>query len=171
MTARSKIFEELGAIAMGEQKVSPFPHWTLSYDLTNTDHRYAVVALPPSDWYVGTTISQSQEAGHNTASIQAMVDFYYQKGYLLNLYGHNPTTTGNMKIYADYAITKPDIWKTNAVGIYDWWVKRDTLVVTPIYTKIGQTATATAPSADQPIHKPRSSWSSRTGPLAWLATQ
>ena len=128
---------------MGEQKVSPFPHWTLSYDPANTDHRYDVVTMPPSDWYVGSGVSQSIE-GHNTSSIQALVDFYTQKGYLMNLYGHGSSTSGNMKTYVDYAVAKPGMWATNAVGLYDWWVKRDTVVVTPSYSKTGETAIATA---------------------------
>ena len=69
---------------MGEQKISPFPHATLSYIPNTPNHRYNPVTLPPSDWYVGTLVSQSQEAGHNSSSIQALVDFYFQKGYLLN---------------------------------------------------------------------------------------
>jgi len=96
---------------MGEQKVSPFPHWTLSYDPANSDHRYNHVTLPPSDWYVGTGVSQSIE-GHNTASIQALVDFYTQKGYLMNLYGHGSSTGGNTKTYVDYAVAKPHMWAT-----------------------------------------------------------
>ena len=138
-----KIFEELGASVMGEQKVSPFPHWTLSYDPSNSDHRYDIVTLPPSDWYVGSNVSQSIE-GHNTASIQALVDFYTQKGYLMNLYGHGSSTGGNTKTYVDYAVAKPNMWATNAVGLYDWWVKRDPVLVTPSYTKSGETAIASA---------------------------
>ena len=64
------------------------------------------ITLPPSDWYVGSSVSQSQESGHNAATIQAMVDFYFQKGYLLNLYGHSGSTGGNMKTYVDDAVAK-----------------------------------------------------------------
>ena len=138
-----KIFEELGASVMGEQKVSPFPHWTLSYDPANPDHRYNVITLPPSDWYVGSGVSQSIE-GHNTSSIQALVDFYYQKGYLMNLYGHGGSNGGNTNTYVNYAVAKPHMWATNAVGLSDWWIKRDTVVVTPSYSKSGETAIATA---------------------------
>ena len=140
-----KILSELGSVTMGEQKISPYPHRTLSYDPATPNYRYNPISLPPSDWYVGPTISQSQEAGHNSASIQALVDFYFQKGYLLNLYGHSPSTSGNMKIYLDDAIAKgPRLWKTNAVGVSDWWGKRAELVVTPSYSKSGESAIAIA---------------------------
>lgn len=49
-----------------------------------------------------------------------------------------------MRTYVDAARVKPDIWATNSVGIYDWWVQRDTMVVTPSFSKTGETATAAA---------------------------
>ena len=73
-----------------------------------------------------------------------MIDFYYQKGYLINLYGHGSSTGGNMNAYVTDTLAKENMWATNAVGVYDWWVKRDTLVVTPSYSKTGGTSTASA---------------------------
>ena len=87
--------------------------------------------------------AQSME-GHNTSSIQALVDFYAQKGYLLNLYSHASSASGNSKTYVDYAAAKPNMWATNAVGLHDWWVKRDPVVVTPSYSFTGGTAVTTA---------------------------
>jgi hypothetical protein len=139
-----KIVTELGSIVMGEQKISPFPHWTLSYDPSTSGHRYPTLALPVSDWYVGSNIAQSIESGHTPATIHALVDYYYQKGYLLNLYGHTGTASGLMKEYASYAAQKPRIWSTNSVGLYDWWVKRDGLTVTPGFSQSGNTAIANA---------------------------
>ena len=62
----------------------------------------------------------------------------------MNLYGHGSSTGGNHKTYIDYAVAKPHMWATNAAGLYDWWVKRDPMVVTPSYSKSGETAIATA---------------------------
>lgn len=139
-----KILEEVGSITMGEQKISPFPHWTLSYDPANPDPRYNHLTLPPSDWYVGNRISQSMEDGHSIASVQALVDFYYQKGYLINMYGHQSSLNGPlMRPYIDYNLGKPNIWATNAVGLHDWWQKRDALIITPTFTKVGNSAQVT----------------------------
>jgi hypothetical protein len=139
-----KILTELGSIVMGEQKISPFPHWTLSYNPATPTHRYKTLALPVSDWYVGSQVAQSIESRHTVATIQALVDFYYQNGFLLNLYGHTGSDGGLMKEYASYAATKPHIWSTNSVGLYDWWVMRDELTVTPDFSRNGETAVAKA---------------------------
>ena len=114
-----KILTELGSIIMGEQKISPFPHWTLSYDPATSGHRYPTLALPVSDWFVGSNVAQSIESGHTPATIQALVDFYYQKGYLLNLYGHTGTAGGLMRAYASYAAQKP----ADLVDEFGWAVR------------------------------------------------
>ena len=49
-----EILQQLGAITMGEQKISPFPHWTLSTQTAGM--RYSHVTLPVSDWYGGEAI-------------------------------------------------------------------------------------------------------------------
>jgi hypothetical protein len=139
-----KILTELGSTVMGEQKISPFPHWTLSNDPTIDGHRYPTLAVPVSDWYVGSNVAQSIESGHTPETIRALVDFYYQKGYLLNLYGHSGTEGGLMKAYALYAAQKPRIWSINSVGLYDWWLKRDEWTVTPAFSRSGDTAIASA---------------------------
>ncbi len=139
-----KILTELGSVAMGEQKLSPFPHWTLSYDPATSGQRYPTLALPVSDWYVASNVAQSIESGHTPLTIQALVDFYYQKGYLINLYGHTGSESGLMKAYASYAAQKPRVWSTNTVGLYDWWLKRDQILVTPQFSRSGDTAVASA---------------------------
>ncbi len=60
-----KIFAELSGTVMGEQKVSPFPHWTLAYDLA--DARPSLPHCHPFSLRLvcWTGISQSIE-GHNT---------------------------------------------------------------------------------------------------------
>ena len=43
-----------------------------------------------------------------------------------------------------YAVAKPRMWATNAVGISDWWQVRSNVVVTPSYSVIGNTVSAQA---------------------------
>jgi uncharacterized repeat protein (TIGR01451 family) len=135
------ILAELGSAIMGEQKLSPFPHWTMSYESTA---RHPHVTLPPSDWYIGASIAQSLESGHTATTVRALVDFYYDLGALINLYGHSSSTGGAQWEYVSYAAAKPRVWKTNAVGVYDWWVLRSNVTLTPGYSKTGSTAIAGA---------------------------
>jgi len=139
-----KIISDLHSIVMGEQKISPFPHWTLADDPKISSHRYTPLAIPVSDWFIGSNIAQSIESGHTPDTIHKLVDFYYQKGYLINLYGHNSTEKGLMKDYASYVVKKPRVWSANSVELYDWWVKRDGLTVTPEFTRVGKKAIAKA---------------------------
>ena len=140
-----QILEELGAVASskGEQKISPFPHMTISYE-TPGKH-YEQVSIPASDWYVGTEIPGAIEWGHTTDSMKAAVDFYYNLGAMINLYGHIASNDGTLLgEYVKYCVTKPRIWSTNSVGISDWWKVRSNAVVTPSYSVIGTTASAQA---------------------------
>jgi hypothetical protein len=135
------ILDNLGSVTMGEQKISPYPHWTLNYETLGA--RFDHVSLPPSEWYIDTNIAQKLEQ-HTTATVQALVDKYYELGTLINLYGHSSSIEGTQRDYVDYNLTKPRNWATNAAGIYDWWVLRDLVIVTPSYSKVGETAIATA---------------------------
>jgi len=135
------ILQELDSIIMGEQKLSPFPHWTLSYDTTE---RHTHVTLPVSDWYIGTSIAQSMESGHNASTIHAAVDFYYDLGTLINLYSHQSSAGGNAHEYLTYGVSKPRVWSTNAVGVYDWWALRSNVVVTPTFNSVGSRVTTVA---------------------------
>ena len=54
------------------------------------------MTLPRSDWYVGSegrSIVSSME-GTPWDSVQALVDFYYNLGALINLYSHAPSNSG-----------------------------------------------------------------------------
>jgi uncharacterized repeat protein (TIGR01451 family) len=135
------ILAQLGAITMGEQKISPFPHWTVSYE---GSERHPHVTLPTSEWYIGTDLAHSLETGHTVASVHALVDLYYGLGALINLYGHSPSSSGVAWEYVSYSAAKPHIWSTNAVGVYDWWVLRSGVAVTPGYSQVGSTAVAVA---------------------------
>ncbi|WP_157046190.1 Ig-like domain-containing protein [Geotalea uraniireducens] len=139
------ILEQLGSITMGEQKIGPFPHFTLSYKKPGK-RIYSHVSQPTSDWFVGTEIPQALEWGHTTDSIRAAVDFYYDiGGLLLNYYGHAPSNSGGLEQeYVSYSMSKPKLWSTNAVGIYDWWLLRSKVNVTPNFTRSGNTSIVTA---------------------------
>ena len=138
------ILEQLGFATIGEQKIGPFPHWTLS---TQTSaKRYASVTLPVSDWYIGDSIAQSLEwrGLHNVSTVEALVDYYYDLGALINLYGHSSSSEGLQQRYVTYSAAKPRVWATNAVGVYNWWVARSGVTIKPSFSQNGPTATASA---------------------------
>ena len=139
------ILQTLGAYSLGEQKIGPFPHWSLSYVTPGT--RFSFISEPTSDWYVGAEIPGAIEWGQTTDSMQAAVDFYYNLGAPINLYGHTASNDPSYPLmgqYVTYCASKPQMWSTNAVGIADWWKVRSNTVVTPAYNIINNTATAQA---------------------------
>ncbi len=136
------ILNKLNVVSEGEQKISPFPHYTLS---TQTDGMvYPQVSLPVSDWYVGNTIAQSIESGHTVMTVRHLVDFYYDMGALVNLYGHTSSANGLMNYYMRYILSRPRMWSTNSVGIADWWALRSKVSLTPEYRQDGGTVIASA---------------------------
>jgi hypothetical protein len=137
------ILQDLGIVSTSEQKISPFPSWTLSTQITGS--RYSHISLPISDWFVNGDMTSGGSAleGHTLGTMEAAVDFYYNLGALINIYGHTPSDGANLQgSYVAYCAAKPAIWATNAVGIYDWWKVRSNIVTTPSYTVTGNTATA-----------------------------
>ena len=136
------ILEKLNAVTVGEQKVSPFPHWTVSTQTKGK--RYEHLTLPVSDWYVGSDVSQTLD-DHTSSTMHAAVDFYYNLGALINFYGHNPSDPGNLQgEYLRYSAAKPRIWATNSTGVYDWWSLRSNVNITPTYSEMGEIAIAGA---------------------------
>ncbi len=129
--------DQLGVKIAGEQKIGPFPHWTLSTQ--TADKRYPIVTLPVSDWYVNAEIGQSMEAGHNSITVHALIDSYYNLGALINLYSHSLSdgtgTAGTLvQDYIRYSTNKPRIWSTNALGVYNWWTRRSGMRIVPSFT-------------------------------------
>jgi hypothetical protein len=124
----------------GEQKLTPFPAWTLS--TVTPGRRYPFISIPVSDWYVGNTIAQSLEAGHSSGSVHAAVDFYYGLGLLINLYSHTLTTglgpsgglTADYVSYSANTNLHPRLWPVNAVDLYNWWLARSNAQVAVSYT-------------------------------------
>ena len=141
-----QILQELGSPTMGEQNIGPFPHWSLSYSVPNGLFNH--ITLPTSEWYIGTSVAQSLEysygTNHTIQTLHDAVDFYYNLGALVNIYGHEPTITGVHHEYPIYAAAKPRMWKTNAVGMYDWWVLRTPVNVIPTVTHMGNMSVAHA---------------------------
>ncbi len=133
------ILDQLGAAVAGEQKIGPFPHKTLSYKTPGK--YYAPLTLPVSDWYAGTSIPTALE-DLTVVSMQNAVDFYYGIGALINLYGHVPSSnTGSVEQeYVTYAASKPGLWKSNSIGIYDWSTARSNIAITPAYGMTGNIA-------------------------------
>ncbi len=134
------ILQQLGVVSMGEQKISPFPHWTMS---TKTLGKYySTITLPVSDWYYLGDILQALDY-HTFLTMTAAVDFYYDLGALINIYGHNASQQGTIEgDYVAYSTAKPRIWATNAVEINDWWRLRSNITVTQNYSISGNTAIA-----------------------------
>jgi uncharacterized repeat protein (TIGR01451 family) len=142
---------QLGVNIAGEQKLTPFPHWTLSTRTANK--RYPFVTLPVSDWYVGGLVAQSMEPWHppgihNSASIHNLVDFYYGMGGLINLYCHTLSTGEGdagplVPDYITYSVNPtlhPRLWSANAASVYRWWVQRSSATMSVSYTTNGNTS-------------------------------
>lgn len=128
---------QVGVRITGDQKLTPFPHWTLS---TRTPgKRYPLLSQPVSDWFVGGAIAQSLEPWrppniHSSATMRAGVDFYYGLGGLINFYSHTLANgqgdAGQLMpeflAYCANTNIHPRMWSANALGVYDWWVQRST---------------------------------------------
>jgi hypothetical protein len=126
---------QLGIKIAGEQKLTPFPHWTLS--TLTPGKRYAMLSEPVSDWFVGGLVAQSLEPWHypGVQTSQTMhdgVDFYYGLGALINFYSHTLSTglgdAGQLvPDYITYSLNTnihPRLWSANAASVYQWWVAR-----------------------------------------------
>jgi hypothetical protein len=144
--------EQLNVKITGDQKLTPFPAFTLS---TQTDgKRYGILSEPVSDWFTFQSdfpaglVAQSLEPWHppgvhTPQTLQAGVNFYYTNGFLINFYSHtlsassdNPGPAGLLvPQYIDYCTdsnTYPRMWSANAVNIYNWWLNRAVAQVTAI---------------------------------------
>ena len=128
-----QIIEQLGIVAAGEQKISPFPHWTLSTQTSGK--RFAFVSIPVSDWFVGTKVRHAIDDGHDAATIDALVDYFYDLGALVNVYSHELSTEEVPYEYLHYCAAKPAIWPTNAAGVYEWWTKRSPVQMAASHTR------------------------------------
>jgi len=137
--ASKEILEELHVATVGEQKVAPFPHWTVSY--ATQGKQYTHLSLPVSEWYGTNEILQDLDA-HYVWTMRAGVDLYYDLGGLINFYGHALSNNGGVQQdYITYAMTKPRIWPSNALDLYDWWKLRSSVHITPSFSANGDSYT------------------------------
>jgi hypothetical protein len=145
-----QIQQQLNVKITGEQKLAPFPSWTLSTRIDGL--RYPFLSEPVSDWYVadgdiaevaqvvGPWQDHSSGAGvHTPQTLQAAVEAYYTNGFLLNFYAHSLTyvtdgdqggATALMAEYVTDCANYPRMWPANARTIYQWWTNRSTAQVT-----------------------------------------
>ena len=138
--------QQLGIQVTGDDKLTPFPHWIFS---TQTpDKYYSILSNPASDWFVNGQVAQSMENGHTLASVEAMIDAYYNLGGLINLYCHS-SSDGNgpdgtlASSYVTYSLGKPRIWSANAAKIYNWWLQRSNAQVTASFSTNGNQSVTT----------------------------
>jgi hypothetical protein len=140
---------QLGVNISGDQKITPFPHWTLSTVTPNK--RYAFLTEPVSDWFVGGLVAQSLEPWHSpgiqtTNTLRKAIDFYYNLGALINFYSHTLSTgfgpAGDIATeYVVYSVNTnlhPRLWGANGVLIYNWWQQRTNVEVSPSYRLNGR---------------------------------
>ncbi|HWX19240.1 MAG TPA: hypothetical protein VN578_04945, partial [Candidatus Binatia bacterium] len=134
------IQSQLNVKITGEQKLTPWPHWTVS---TQTSGKRYVLSEPVSDWFVNGLVAQSLEPWHppGVQTSQTMhdgVDFYYNMGALINFYSHTLSTGlgGAGQLTPDYLTYSlntnfhPRIWSANAVSVYQWWLQRSNAQIT-----------------------------------------
>ncbi len=151
------LLQQLHVAAVGEEKLSPFPHFIRSTETPGKS--YSFVNMPVSDWYVGNAVAQSMESGHTTNTMEAAVDFYYGLGTLINLYSHSSSAGGTNlygdlgegyylitqptveQAYVNYSLSKPRVWPANAEGICDWWLARSNAQISASTSTSGELST------------------------------
>ena len=143
--ASYQIETQLDIKITGDDKLGPFPSWTLS---TQTpDLRYGLLQLPVSDWYIQSQVAQSMENGFAGGPVHDLVDYYYNLGALINLYTHNLSTGGTLvQDYLTYALNTnlhPRVWSANALGIYSWWLERSNAQITASFATNGNRSVTT----------------------------
>jgi hypothetical protein len=142
------IQSQLGVKINGEQKLSPFPHWTFSTQTPGK--RYGFLQQPTSEWFTSSDVAQSMEWHSTNTTVHAEVDFYYNLGALVNVYAHTLSTgegqAGDLEPdYVTYCANTnlhPRIWGANGVGIYQWWLQRSNIQVSVSYTTNSSQASA-----------------------------
>jgi hypothetical protein len=145
---------QLGVNVTGEQKITPFPHWTLS---TRTwGKHYAFLSEPTSDWFVDGLVAQSLEPWHppgvhTSQTLHSAVDFYYNLGGLINFYSHTLSTglgdAGPLALdYITYSLNTnlhPRLWSANAASVYQWWLQRSNAHISASCTNDGSQSVTT----------------------------
>ncbi len=146
------ILENLDVRTAGDQKLTPFPHWTLSPAVPGK--RYSFLSLPVSDWFIvsggGGQVAQSLEPwrnpySYNLNSLRDAIDFYYRLGALINIYSHTLSTgegdAGQLvPEYIRYGLNTnlhPRVWSANAALIYQWALGRSNAQISVAHSTNG----------------------------------
>jgi len=128
-----------GVKSAGEQNFGPFPHFSLS--MTTPKKYYDLLQLPTSEWVPNSATSSDARSRMeliSAANIINAVDFYYDLGALINIYGHPYTMNAPLSdTYIKRAKEKQDVWFTNATEMYSWWTARDPVQIDPTYSTDG----------------------------------
>ena len=142
-----KVLQQVGAATAGEQKMGPFPHWTLSTQTNGL--RYNFLSMPVSDWYFpagacGDTdcvscgqsycVSQSIGDAYGASDVDAAVDYYYNIGALINIYMHELSSDTIPAEYIRHSSSKSAVWPVNSVTLLGWWTNRSPVQISPSYT-------------------------------------
>jgi hypothetical protein len=166
----------LGVKIAGDQKLSPFPAWTLSTQTPGLV--YPTLSEPVSEWYINGGIAQSLEPWHppgvhTPATVLEAVDYYYNQGFLVNLYSHTLATGEGgagalMPEYLTYCANTnvhPRLWSANAVSVYNWWLARSNAQISVSYSTNGtqsvmtySIAGATDPNTAVELLMPATTW-------------
>ena len=145
---------QLNVKITGDQKLTPFPHWTLS--TLTPGKRYSHLSQPVSDWLINGLVAQSLEPWHSpgifdSPSLHTAIDFFYNQGFLVNFYSHTMTTglgdAGNLVFdYVSYCANTnlhPRMWLANAITVYQWWLQRSNAQISVSVVTNGPQTTAT----------------------------
>lgn len=147
-----EILDQLDVRTAGDQKLTPFPHWTLSTQVPGK--RYSFLSLPVSDWFIvsgaGGQVAQSLEPwrnpySYNLNTLREAIDFYYRLGALINIYSHTLSTgegdAGQLvPEYIRYGLDTnlhPRVWSANATLIYQWALGRSNAQITVAHSTNG----------------------------------
>jgi hypothetical protein len=140
-----QIEQQLDVQITGDDKLTPFPHRTLS---TQTpDMLYPILQMPVSDWYVVDQVAYNMEDGHAGGTVHDLIDFYYNLGALINLNTANLSTGGTLvQDYITYGLNTnlhPRIWSANSMNIYTWWLQRTNAQITASFATNGNRSITT----------------------------
>jgi hypothetical protein len=142
---------QLGVKVTGEQKLTPFPHWTVS--TKSSGKRYGFLSEPISDYFVGNIVAQSLEpwpVSITSSQLHDAIDFYYGIGGLINFYSHTLSTGvgGAGQLVPDYITycmntnLHPKLWSANGIDLYQWWLARSPARITPTFSTNGNQSVA-----------------------------